>query len=257
MDFQNTNDLNNRLNLLSGNLLPIADSDTTFPLIWRMYNILIRLIQLIHMISFLFGVALSPLEKSLKNGTVCAVHTVEEVIMFMQLYTRKKLLKQMIRQLNDILNNADDTMKDIVKSTLTTSEKLFITYGLVHTTTIILWTVQPAMLAFEKDEFYYVDYNLPCAFSPEPFSRSVLVVSSVFMSISSTVLFMTKFGMDVYMMHLVLMLTAQYRYTATKLMLLFRNLQEDDAHVDKTLGANQRAEKELRAMCQHHNMVLR
>ncbi|XP_011052949.1 PREDICTED: uncharacterized protein LOC105145216 [Acromyrmex echinatior] len=63
--------------------------------------------------------------------------------------------------------------------------------------------------------------------------------------------------MDVYMMHLVLMLTAQYRYTATKLAILFRDLQiYNESRKEHYPMENRRIERELRKLCLHQNIVL-
>lgn len=250
------------MNLLSGNLLPIADSDSTLPFIWHVYSIVVLLIELIHTIALIFGLVLSPLEKAIKDGTVCVVVTLEVSFMLTRLYTHRKVLERIVVKLNDIMADADETMKNIVESTLTPIRKTFTVYGLISVTTVTVWTIQPIMLVFDKNTFLYVNYNLPCAFSPEPFSRSVLIASSVFMTIGSVLLFLKKYSVDVYMMHLVLMLTAQYRYTAEKLMLLFRDLSQRnnraDGWSDKMLppGTDRRVEKELWMLCRHHNAVL-
>ncbi|XP_014488292.1 PREDICTED: odorant receptor 67c-like [Dinoponera quadriceps] len=262
MDFGNVNSLNNRVNLLSGNLLPILSGDYAFPLHWRVYNTVVWLIELIHTIALIFGLVLTPREKALKDGTVCVVVTLEASFMLTRLYRRRKLLERIIGKLNDILRDSDETMKDIVRSTLSLIIKPFTVYGIVSASTVIIWTIQPVTKAFGKDTFFYTDYNLPTAFTTEPFSRSVLLASTVVMTIGSVLLFLKKYGVDVYMMHLVLMLTAQYRYTAEKLTLLFRNSQRDDRVDecrDKTVcrnGTNWQTERELKALCRHHNTVL-
>ncbi|XP_019700463.1 odorant receptor 67c-like isoform X2 [Harpegnathos saltator] len=262
MNFRNANSLNNRVNLLSGNLLPIEDSDSKFPLSWRVHNVVIWLIELIHTVALVFGLILVPREKALNDGTVCVVVLMEASFMLSRLYARRKLLSRVVDTLDSILREADETMKDLVRSTLSPITKMFTVYCLVSVTTITIWTVQPVTIAFDKGAFFYVDYNLPAAFTSEPFSRGVLIASSVVMTIGSVFLFLKKFGVDVYMMHIVLILTVQYRYIGRKLTLLFRDLQGDnrvDGLCDKRfhLKADWRTKRELRALCQHHNTVLR
>lgn len=257
MDFANANSLNYRVNLLSGNMLPIVNNDSAFPLGWRLYNIVVWLIELIHTIALIFGLILTPREKALKDGTVCVVVTLEASFMLTRLYTRRRLLERVVSRLNDILRDADETMKDIVKSTLSPIAKPFTVYGMISAITVTIWTIQPVTMAFDKDAFFYVDYNLPAAFSTEPFSRGVLIASTVFMTIGSVLLFLKKYGVDVYMVHLVLMLTAQYRYTAKKLTLLFRDSQGDFRNKKFHHARDWQTERELRALCRHHNTVLR
>jgi len=51
MDFKNVNLLNSRVNMLSGNLLPIASDNSRFSVIWRTHSAAVWLIELIHTIA--------------------------------------------------------------------------------------------------------------------------------------------------------------------------------------------------------------
>ncbi|XP_018312311.1 uncharacterized protein [Mycetomoellerius zeteki] len=200
---------------------------------------------------------LVPKEKSLKDGTIAVVITLEASFMLTRLYSRKKLLDEIIEKMNDILQSADEIMKDIVKSAIKPITMPFIIYGVTGVITVVIWTIQPILLIFEKSTFYYVDYNLPTAFNNEPFSSRILIFSTIFMTIGSSYLFLKKFGVDVYMMHLVLMLTAQYRYTAAKLTILFRDLQNNHDETEKKHSMeDQWMKRELRKLCVHQNIVL-
>ncbi|XP_018367946.1 PREDICTED: uncharacterized protein LOC108764296 [Trachymyrmex cornetzi] len=201
--------------------------------------------------------ALAPKEKSLKDGTIAVVITLEASFMLTRLYLRKKLMKEIIEKMDDVLQSADEIMKDIVKSAIKPITMPFIIYGVTGVITVATWTIQPILLVFEKSTFYYVDYNLPTAFNNEPFSTRVLILSTIFMTIGSSYLFLKKFGVDVYMMHLVLLLTAQYRYTAVKLTILFRGLQNCHDETKKKYCMEDRwTERELRKLCVHQNNVL-
>jgi len=258
MDFKNVNLLNSRVNVLSGNLLPIASDNSRFSIIWRTHSAAVWLIELIHTIALIFGIVLAPKEKGLKDGTVAVVVTVEASFMLTRLYSRNKLMEEMVKKMNDILQNADEIMKDIVKSTIKPIIMPFIIYGMTSAISITIWTIQPIVLVFEKSTFFYVDYNLPTAFSSEPFSSRVLIFSTIIMTIGSVYLFLKKFGVDIYMMHLVLMLTAQYRYTAAKLTILFRDVQNcnDESKKKHYFMEDRWMERELRKLCLHQNIVL-
>lgn len=258
MDFKNANFLNTRVNLISGNLLPIVSDNSRFSVIWRIHSAAVWLIELIHTIALIVGMILVPKEKSLKDGTIAVVITLEASFMLTRLYSRKKLLDEIIEKMNDILQSADEIMKDIVKSAIKPITMPFIIYGVTGVITVVIWTIQPILLIFEKSTFYYVDYNLPTAFNNEPFSSRILIFSTIFMTIGSSYLFLKKFGVDVYMMHLVLMLTAQYRYTAAKLTILFRDLQNNHDETEKKHSMeDQWMKRELRKLCVHQNIVLK
>lgn len=256
MDFKNVNLLNSRVNMLSGNLLPIVADNSRFSVIWRTHSVVVWLIELIHTVALIFGIILAPEGKGLKDGTIAFVVTMEASFMLTRLYSRKKLMKEVIQKMDDTLQNADEIMKDIVKSTIKPIIMPFIIYGVSSAISILIWTIQPIVLIFEKTTFFYADYNLPAAFSAEPFSSGVLISSTLFMTIGSVYLFLKKFGIDVYMMHLILMLTAQYRYTATKLSILFRDLQNDECEKEYHPMKDRGTEKDLRKLCQHQNTVL-
>ncbi|KYN16275.1 hypothetical protein ALC57_11486 [Trachymyrmex cornetzi] len=257
MDFKNANFLNTRVNLISGNLLPIVSDNSRFSVTWRIHSAVVWLIELIHTIALTVGMALAPKEKSLKDGTIAVVITLEASFMLTRLYLRKKLMKEIIEKMDDVLQSADEIMKDIVKSAIKPITMPFIIYGVTGVITVATWTIQPILLVFEKSTFYYVDYNLPTAFNNEPFSTRVLILSTIFMTIGSSYLFLKKFGVDVYMMHLVLLLTAQYRYTAVKLTILFRGLQNCHDETKKKYCMEDRwTERELRKLCVHQNNVL-
>ncbi|XP_011688661.1 PREDICTED: uncharacterized protein LOC105450505 isoform X1 [Wasmannia auropunctata] len=259
MDFKNVNLFNSRVNVLSGNLLPIAADNSQLSVIWRIYGAVVWLIELIYTVALIFGVILAPGDKGLKDGTVAVVVVIEASFMLTRLYSRKKLMEEMIRKMNDILQNADEIMEDVVKSAIKPIIMPFLIYGVTSALSITIWTIQPIVLVFEKSTFFYEDYQLPTAFTTEPFSSRVLISSTIFMTIGSIYSFLQKFGVDVYMMHLVLMLTAQYRYTAAKLSILFQDLQN---YHDKSQKGHYRlkdrsTEEELRKLCLHQNTVLR
>ncbi|XP_012529627.1 uncharacterized protein LOC105832870 isoform X2 [Monomorium pharaonis] len=258
MDFENANLLNSRANIFSGNLLPISTDNSRFSVIWRTHSVVVWLIELTHVIALILGIILSPKEKGLKDGTVAVVVHLETFFMLASLYSRKKLMKEMVQKMNSILQSADEIMMDIVKSAIRPIIMPFIIYGVTSMISVAIWTIQPILLVFEKSTFFYVDYNLPAAFSTEPFSSRILIPTTIIMTIGSLYQFLRKFSVDIYMMHLVLMLTAQYRYMAAKLSILFRDLQ--NCHDEFRNGFHSEKDRwteiELRKLCQHQNIVL-
>ncbi|KAF3054463.1 Odorant receptor 276 [Nylanderia fulva] len=254
LNFQNVNTLNNRANMLSGNLLLVAGDGSQFPILWRIHSAVVWLMQLIYTIALLAGIIVTPKEKALKDGTVAVVVIIESCFLFTRIYVQRKELAQLIQKMNDILQTADEIMENIVKATLKPIITPFTIYGAVGVLSIATWTLTPILLILEKTTFLYVDYNLPCAFTAEPFSIGVLIWTTIFMTIASLYSFLKKYSVDIYMMHLVLMLTAQYRYMAVKLSLLFRDSQDNR---DKTRKEHHSiTEKKLKALCRHQNTVL-
>ncbi|KAG5340086.1 OR22C protein, partial [Acromyrmex charruanus] len=259
MDFKNVNFLNYRVNTLSGNFLPIATNNSRFSVFWRTYSIVVWLIQLSHTIALIFEIILAPTENSLKDGILSVVVTIEAFFMLTRLHTRKKLIKEMIQKMNDILQSTDEIMMDTVKSAIKPIILPFVIYGVTSVISVTVYhAMQPIVLTFEKFTFFYVDYNLSTAFSTKLFSNRILILSIILKTIGSVYLFLKKFGVDVYMMHLVLMLTAQYRYVAIKLTMLFRDLHNynDKSRKEHYPIEDRWTEGELRKLCLHQNTVL-
>jgi len=78
--------------------------------------------------------------------------------------------------------------------------------------------------------------------------------------ISAVYMFLQKVGVDVYMIHLVLMTTAQYRYIAMKIAMIFQandeNNKEHSSELNQKSELNQRQEREFKVLCRHHNSVI-
>ncbi|XP_012060501.1 PREDICTED: uncharacterized protein LOC105623727 [Atta cephalotes] len=66
--------------------------------------------------------------------------------------------------------------------------------------------------------------------------------------------------MDVYMIHLVLLITAQYRYIAIKLAVIFRDGNSlnklNESHQKYCSGINHWIKKEMITLCRHHNNIV-
>ncbi|XP_029163009.1 odorant receptor 67a-like [Nylanderia fulva] len=254
MDFQSVNPLNIRLNLFSGNLLPMTSYDSSYPLFWKMYGIFVWLLE------FIIGAALIPgcmfvsTEKFLKDGMICIAIFVEMSFLIARIYICKDVVYQLIQKLNDILHTADETMKSVVIATLKPVETPLNFYWLAGVAAIIAWASMPLVLVFEKNIFYYEDYRIPAAFSKQPFSLDMFLLGSLFLIFSAVYMFLKKVGVDVYMVHLVLMTTAQYRYIAVKIAMIFQEKIENNK--EHSSRSDQSKEKEIKILCQHHNTVI-
>ncbi|XP_011057496.1 PREDICTED: uncharacterized protein LOC105147873 [Acromyrmex echinatior] len=260
MDFQSVNPLNVRLNALSGNLLPLRSNDSRFPITWKIYSALIWLIEIIQTIALIPGLILVPRKKALKDGTVLCVVTIEMFFMAVRIYSRRQLLNQLIQKLNDILRFSDETMKNVVMTTLRPMENPLKFYWLSGWLGVFVWACLPFLFIFKKIFFFYEDYRMPAVFSKQPFSLDVFLLGSVLILIGNMYVFVKKVGMDVYMIHLVLLITAQYRYIAIKLAVIFRDGNSlsklDESHQKYCSGINRWVKKEMIALCRHHSNIV-
>lgn len=256
MDFQSVNTLNVRLNKISGNLLPMT-VDSGFPIFWRIYAMLVWLIELIRAGGFIPGLMFASKEKVLVEATTSFVFTTEVIFLNVQIQRHGKLVRRFILELNHILSAEDEIMRDVVTATMKPIKFLLNLYWVVGLSSTFVWGITPFALVFKKSEFYYKDYRMPVAFCEEPFSTTIFVLGSLVVSFGSTYMFLKKAGVDIYMVHLVLLMTVQYRYIKAKFAAIFRegarNERDDSAGRPRQ---NSWTEKELKVLCRYHNAVV-
>ncbi|XP_012529635.1 odorant receptor 49a [Monomorium pharaonis] len=255
MDFQNVNSLNVKLNLLSGNLLPISN-DSPFPFFWKIYSAFTWLLQIILGIVLILGcISNVSLEKIISDTIITFVVLIEVLFMIMRIYIHKDLIYLLIQKLNQILYTADETMKNIVTVTLEPIKVPLNIYWVTGAMSTFTWSCMPLLLIFERNQFYYEDYRAPVVFSKQSFSLSIFLLGSLFLTISMTNMFLKKASVDVYMMHLVLMITAQYRYFALKIAIIFQEENKGDDFQEK-YRLNRKKEEEIKVLCRHHNDMI-
>lgn len=263
MDFQNVNLLNARLNKFSGNLLPMTSEDSQFPIAWRIYSVFTWLIAVIQISALIPGILFVPREKALKDATVCTVVIIEVFFLLTQMHMHSDLVIQLIQKLNEILRTEDKTMNIIVRSTLTPLEIPLKFCCIAGIGCLTFWCCMSFSLIFEKEYFLYEDYRVPIVLSKQPFSMEMFLLGNCIVSIGSLYLFIKKVAMNIYMINLMLLITAQYRYIAVKLTTIFQE------NITQNYTQNQHNESEeeyfmvdssailkMKGLCRHHNAVI-
>ncbi|XP_070164958.1 uncharacterized protein [Polyergus mexicanus] len=256
MNFQNVNLLNVRLNLLSGNLLPMTSNDSLFPAVWRIYSAIIWLIEVIQTSAIIPGVMFVPKDKALQDATVGIVVTIEVIFLLGRMHVHRSFLSQLISKLNNILCAENETMKIIVKSTLKPVQTPLKFYCIAGTGSIIVWCCLSFALVFKKKHFFYEDYRLPIVLSRQPFSTEIFLLGNFIAFIASVYMFIKKVALDVYMINLILLITAQYRYIAAKLAILFCEDTLGNKSEKTSAFLADSLEREIKALCRHHNVVI-
>ncbi|KYM99040.1 hypothetical protein ALC62_10232 [Cyphomyrmex costatus] len=261
MDFQNVNLLNVRLNMISGNLLPMTSDGSSFHIALKIYTTVIWIIELIQSCATICGFVLVANRETLQNaGTVSVVLSVEVFILLTRMYRNRDLASQLIQKLNSILRSGDETMKNIVHSILKPLEIPLEFYCIAGTGSVIVWCSMPLILILKKKSFLYEDFGMMAAFSKQPFSTEIFVLGNLIETIASAFIFLKKVSLNVYMINLVLLLTAQYRYIAVKLATIFHcstSQNEDrDEFQKENYSIDLSMEKKLRKLCLHHNTII-
>lgn len=258
MDFQSINPLNVRLNLISGNLLPMTVDRTPFPIFWRIHSTLAWLLAVVQTIVQIYGCTVVPREKVLKDAIVAFIITIEVVFMVVQIRTRRRLISRLIENLNEILRLENEMIRTAITATLKPMEIPLKFYWMAGITSIIVWSSTPFALIFERDYFFYVDYRMPVFYAKEPFSTGIFVLGSIIVMISSMYIFTKKVGVDTYMIHMILLITAQYKYIASKLSVIFQDgISRSNNSKESSSNVDYYVEKEIKSLCRHHSLVIR
>ncbi|XP_018367949.1 PREDICTED: uncharacterized protein LOC108764300 [Trachymyrmex cornetzi] len=259
MDFQNVNPLNVKLNRFSGNLLPMTSDDSLFPVAWRIYSAVIWLIETIQTSAVVTGILIVPRNKALQDATVGLVVTIQVFFLLRQMHVHRDLVIQLIQKLNEILCSEDKMMKIIVRSTLKPVEIPLKFYCIVGTGSIFVWCCTSFTVILKKNYFLYEDYRLPIVLSKQPFSMKMFLLGNCIATIASVYMFIKKVALDVYMINLILLVTAQYRYIAVKLTTIFRENvpqnQSNESEKKSTVDSLAVLIK-MKALCRHHNAVI-
>lgn len=261
MDFQSVNPFNVRLNMVSGNLLPMTADGSSFPIIWRIYGALIWLLEIIQMCVLIPGCIILPKEKTLKDGLIGIAITMEVVFTVVRIHSRKALVQRLIQKLNNIMCVKDEIMRNTVMATLKPMEIPLKFYWITGIISLIMWFTAPFTLIYQKNSFVYMDYRMPVVLSKEPFSTSIFVLGSLIVMLSSMYIFTKKVSVDSYVINMILLITAQHKYIALKLSMIFQDerLSNDYSSSNEKKyysEINFYAEKEIKSLCQHHNAVL-
>ncbi|XP_018396216.1 PREDICTED: uncharacterized protein LOC108774574 [Cyphomyrmex costatus] len=257
MDYQNVNSLNVWLNLLTGNLLPMINGNAPISFFWKVYSIFIWILEISVTILMIPGCMYVSMEKAVNDSLICLVETIEMFFMIWRIHARKHLMYELIQKLNEMLHTADKTMKNIVTETLDPIKIPFNFYWTTGMMSIIVWHFVTFLVIFEKNLFYYEDFRLPAGFFKQPFSLKVFLLAGVYILVSMTYSFIKKVGAEVYVVHLILMITAQYRYMAIKIAMIFQEGNEDDELEKEGFPAfDRKKEIEIRALCRHHHDVI-
>lgn len=256
MDFQSVNPLNVRLNMISGNLLPMTADDTSFSILWRVYSALMWLSQLVLVIALIPAFFYVPKEKSLKDGMPCMVIMMEMFFIFMRLHACRNEVGRIIQRINDILRASDNTMKNLVIMTAQPVQTPLTFYFFAGLIAVTVYVCLPLLLLLKKDLFWYQDYAYPVVlFGHQPFTSRTYILGNLVLMVSSVNIFLRKSAADVYMVHMILMITAQYRYIAVKITMILRD-NEDIHSASRDTGSSKWKKAELKLLCRHHNTLL-
>ncbi|XP_033214885.1 odorant receptor 67c-like [Belonocnema kinseyi] len=172
--------------------------------------------------------------------------------------------------MNQTLKDSDEIkMQSCLRKTLDPIYNPLRIYTTGAIVSVIFWTGLPIVGIMEKDKFSYVDYRVPIYLPEAPFSRIPFACGVLFEMIGSGFTIAKKTGIDVYMMHMITLLTSEYRYISAELENIFgqnRTTEEADHEINikKIVEENENKERihnqetirnNLKRLIQHHGVV--
>ncbi|KAL2728929.1 odorant receptor 67c-like isoform X2 [Vespula squamosa] len=239
INFQNTNRLNVLTNFLSGNVLPVTSDGSELSLFSKLYAISTWIIVLIYASGCVIAIFRVSKEYALRECTVNLIIVVEVFLNIFHMYHQR---------------NRNDLLKTTVVSYIGPVEKMLKFYTITELCTVVFWVSTSLMTIFQKEQFVHEDYALPISFSEEPISRNVYIVSVVIEIFGSGYLIFKKVSADIYTLHLILLLTSQYKYMKMKFGMIF---QREDNSSESRYQSDRIIEKELHSLLRHHSIVVR
>ncbi|XP_076647565.1 uncharacterized protein LOC143356067 isoform X1 [Halictus rubicundus] len=248
-NFESVNRWNVFMSMLSGNILPMTSEKTKMPVILKLYVAAIWTIELAYLSACVAGIFYVPKEKALRDSTVNFVVTIDILFLLPILYSNKDSLKKLIRTLNEIFAANDKTLRTTVTRLLAPLMRVQQIYIIGSAAALFAWTMLPLIAILHKNQFYCTDYQIPMILAKEPFSVAIFVAGTALQIVGGVITFIRKASLDVYTMHWILLMTAQYKYMELKFISI---LEKDTASMAKGTVS-----QELRLLTQHHKTVVK
>ncbi|XP_076287621.1 uncharacterized protein LOC143212585 [Lasioglossum baleicum] len=248
-NFQSVNHWNVLMNMLSGNFLPVTSEGTKMPVILKLYVAMIWAIELTYLSGCIAGTFYVPKEKALADSTVTFVVTCDFFLILPIMYSNKDSLKRLIGTLNKIFAVNDPMLRPIVTELLTPLMRLQQIYIIGSAAAVFAWTMLPLIAIFQKNQFYCTDYQVPMILTKEPFSVAIFVAGMALQAVGGVIIFIRKASLDVYTIHWIRLMTAQYKYMELKFISI---LEKDSTSMTKDTVA-----QEVRLLTRHHKTVVK
>jgi len=253
MDFENMNSLNMKLNQLSSNLLPMTDYGSPVTLFWKLYGMFMTVFHLLIMIVLICS---------------CAAYVEKETLI--------RRYDVLVAQYgNNVHDNTDSHSLESGASVNPQIKRHSIYRGweleehcdedfeadtdpacaIAGMMSTILWCFLPLLTLEKKSLYWKEEYKMPSFISNEPHSQRTFI-RNLFLMVCGIYIF--KKNVDVYMIHLMLLMTAQYRYIGVKIAIIFREETgcNKDLQERGSSEVNWMQEREMIELSRYHNAMI-
>ncbi|XP_043267959.1 odorant receptor 67c-like [Venturia canescens] len=248
--FCSSNELNAVGNLLSGNIYPLGDGEPKlrfFSILWVIGMWTVKITYFLScVLGSLYFSSLSTEEVFKQSGALGAL-CAEVIVSTAYLNSKRTELRKLIDQYNLILIDSDD-LRRCIHETLKPYKKCVKSYMCCCFVATSIWSAAPLLQIFNADEFTYTDLTVPGYMPGEPFGKSVLAAGAIFQVFGACSLHFTKISFDLYVIHFIAVLTAQYKFLGEE---VSRALRDENGEKDE------RAVLDALHQCvRHHSVVI-
>lgn len=174
-------------------------------------------------------------ERINKSGPGISV-CVELIIPGIYFNLRRVDLQNLINKYNSILVDSDELRK-LVLVTIEPYKKGLKFYIVSCAVAVTAWAATPLLTTSNKDQYTYADFSAPAYFPGAPFSSNIFRITVISQIVGSFFITVGKVSIDVYINHLIAVLSAHYKYVRTLITeaLSRENYQEDELSVIRAL----------------------
>ncbi|XP_043267716.1 odorant receptor 4-like [Venturia canescens] len=217
--FRSSNDLNIAVNLLSGNLFPLGDGRSKLCLLSILWIISMWIVKITYFFTGLLGslyFAELTTEEMFKKSGAMGVLSAEVIIPTAYLNLRRNELRNLIDQYNLLLIDSDD-LRRCVHNTLEPYKRGLKFYMIASFLAASAGSAAPILLILNTDKFTYADFTVPAYVPGEPFGKMVFAAGAIFQVFGSCSINFGKISVDLYVIHLIAVLAAQYKFVGEEI----------------------------------------
>ncbi|XP_015591470.1 odorant receptor 67c-like isoform X2 [Cephus cinctus] len=262
MDFSSVNRFNGLVNFVCGNLLPLTDDATKFSKAQKLYSAFTWILEFTYFLVTTFGIFFTTNQRIFQDTTVNQAVVIEILILGFYMNLRRGLIYRLIGQMNSVLINVE-TLKECVEKTVKPLQRPLKLYTIFATVTVVLFCGSPIYKVFKKDQFSYNDFRIPAYIPGEPYSTGLFIAGILFETLGGFYTILKKASIDIYLIHVITLLTAQYKYLSLELINIINGKNENINKSDLESLDNERNEKiektvqiELKKWIRHREVVM-
>lgn len=211
MNFHNVNEFNVLVNCLSGNFFPLDSTEGQFSIIQKVYSVGTILFEVIYLFLSLTGFFFLPILEAIQGGTVNLVVLIEVLSLTFHMNFRRTNFCLLIKKINLLLNVKSNRRKNFIYENIHPIMVMLKLYTIAAVGSVIIWISLPGLKVLKKNSFKLSDFSVPMYyFFDGELGVNHYFLGLIFQAIGSGYTILKKVAIDIYIIHFITLLTAQY-----------------------------------------------